>query len=364
MHILILSWRDIGNPNSGGAERATYELAVCWAKKGHKVRWLSSAFVGAKRSEVVEQIAITRYGRWWNIHLIAPFYYFFALRNWAHVVIDQVHFFPFFSIFYAGRKTVLFACEVATPLFPYVIPRLFVPLARRIEQFYFRLYQSVPTLAISESTKQDLMRVGFHQHTITVLPLGVSPSLNNRRFTKEQQQTILYVGRLNRQKGADVALDVIQLVHKKLPQCQLWFIGTGSDTYQRKLEARVKRYDLKNITFFGYVSEEEKFKLMAKAHVLIVPSIHEGWGLVVSEAATVGTPAVVYNVSGLRDVVKQERTGLITQTNPESMADAVISLLKDVKRLKSYSQQAIKSSRQFSWDKTAEKALSILKQSV
>ena len=49
---------------------------------------------------------------------------------------------------------------------------------------------------------------------------------------------------------------------------------------------------------------------MAEAHVLLMTSVREGWGLVVTEANACGTPAVVYNVPGLRDSVRNEETGL------------------------------------------------------
>ena len=76
------------------------------------------------------------------------------------------------------------------------------------------------------------------------------------------------------------------------------------------------------MTFFGRVDEETKRQLMAQAHVLIVTSVREGWGLVVDEAAAVGTPSIGYNVPGLRDSV-DAAGGVLVSPEAAALADAL-----------------------------------------
>lgn len=77
------------------------------------------------------------------------------------------------------------------------------------------------------------------------------------------------------------------------------------------------------VTFFGRVDSDRKQDLVASAHVLVATSVREGWGLVVSEAAQLGTPAVGYDVPGLRDSVPAAG-GLLTGSNPSELASVLI----------------------------------------
>src|SRR5258706_15516364 len=96
----------------------------------------------------------------------------------------------------------------------------------------------------------------------------------------------------------------------------LWIVGRGDSVYIALLKEMLVLYGVADhVVFFGGVSEEKKLELMRRAHVLLHASVKEGWGLVVVEAASQGTPAVVYNVSGLRDSVKNGETGIVLKEN-------------------------------------------------
>ena len=108
------------------------------------------------------------------------------------------------------------------------------------------------------------------------------------------------------------------------------------------------------VTFHGHVSDEKKYSLIAKAHMILMPAVREGWGLVVPESNAVGTPAVAYDVNGLRDCVIHQKTGILTKNNTsEDLAHEAISLIHDKDRLEQLSIGAIEFSRQFTWDRSA-----------
>lgn len=171
MNILILNWRDIRNPNSGGAEILTHELAKGWVKAGNKVTLLTANFKNGKKSEAVDGINIIRLGRWWNIHFVAFFYYIFKLRKRTDIIVDEVHWFPFFAAVYAKKKTIALTCEVANKLFFTLFPFPVAYAFRLLEKVYLFLYKNVPALTISESTKKDLIKEGIRRDLITVLRL-------------------------------------------------------------------------------------------------------------------------------------------------------------------------------------------------
>jgi glycosyltransferase involved in cell wall biosynthesis len=169
---------------------------------------------------------------------------------------------------------------------------------------------------------------------------------------KEDVPTVAFVGRLKRYKLPDHAIEAFYEIRKKVPDAKMWVIGDG---YMR--EELEKKYsdNNKNIIFFGKTGNELKYDLMGRAHLLLVPSVKEGWGLVVTEANAMGTPAIAYNVSGLRDSVTNGETGLLTAENtPQSLANSAISLLKDKELLSKFSINALNFSRTFSWENTAD----------
>src|SRR5207237_10497208 len=93
---------------------------------------------------------------------------------------------------------------------------------------------------------------------------------------------------------------------------RLWLAGSGSDRYQRALADQAKRLNVADdVVFWGYVSEEEKRRLMTEAHALLMTSVREGWGLVVTEANACGTPAIVYEVAGFSESVRVETYGMV-----------------------------------------------------
>ncbi len=95
---------------------------------------------------------------------------------------------------------------------------------------------------------------------------------------------------------------------------------------------------------------------MSQAHLILVPGFREGWGLVVTEANAMGTPAVTYNVNGLRDSVRDGQTGILVKKNtPQSLAHASIALLQDQYTLNKLSLNALTFSKEFTWDNTADK---------
>lgn len=358
MNILILNWRDIKNPASGGAEILTHEIAKRWVQKGHKVTQVSTGFSNCQRREIVDGVKIIRLGKWWSVHFLAFFYYLFYLRKNVDIIIDEVHWYPFFAKLYASKKTILLACEVAEKLFFSLFPYPLAILGRFLEKIYLFLYKNTPTLVISPSTKEDLIKEGFKAKNITVLPMGLNIPSNTKIYPKEKKPTIIYLGRLCKQKGIEDALKAFEQVKKEISNSVLWIVGAGEKSYVKKLKNIAKQIS-EDIIFFGFVSEREKFKLLSKAHILIVPSVHEGWGLIVPEAGFVGTPSVVYNVGGLRDLVEKGQNGEIAEKTPEAMGQAIKKLLNDPVKYDKLQKGARKKAEIYDWDNTAEKMMQI-----
>ena len=144
-----------------------------------------------------------------------------------------------------------------------------------------------------------------------------------------------------------------------MPNSKLWVIGDG----YMKEELSSKK--IQDVTFFGKIDNKSKYEHLSRAHVLLAPAVREGWGLVVTESNAMGTPAIAYDVPGLRDSVKDGITGVLTKENsPESLAKVALSLLKDKDLLHRLSSNALEDARAFNWNNTADAFYKIIKDRV
>lgn len=99
---------------------------------------------------------------------------------------------------------------------------------------------------------------------------------------------------------------------------------------------------------------------MSRAHAILVPGIREGWGLIVTEANACGTPAIGYDVPGLRDSIQGSKNGILVEATTEKMAEEMINFISNNELQKKLSVGALDYSRQFSWDKSSKEVLDIL----
>lgn len=366
MRILILNWRDIKNPSSGGAEILTHEIAKRLVEMGNTVTQFSSGFEGGLKEEEVDKVKIVRRGhadaRYLikSVHFLAYLYYQKIFKGKFDVVIDEIHGIPFFTPFYVQEKKVALICEVADKIWDIQFSFPFNKIGKTIERSYFSFYKNILFITISRSTKKSLIKMGVKETNIYVLPMGITLPTKTKTYLKNSVPTLIFVGRLSKTKGVEDAIYVFKKIRKDLPHCNLWIVGRGEKNYERYLKNLALELGIKDgITFFGFVSDERKFELLGKSHVLLAPSVKEGWGLIVGEAGIMRTPSIAYNVSGLRDAIIDKKTGIIVD-NKDEMAAAVSILLKDEKTYKEFQKGTYNLSKSYDWNKTARSFLSLL----
>lgn len=361
MTILILNWRDIKHPLAGGAEISTHEHAKRWVRAGYKVIQFSSKVTGRKAEEIVDDIQIIRRGNHYTVHIYAFFYYLRHLRGKVDLVVDEFHFIPFFTPLYVKEKKLAFIHETAEEVW---FKNQFFPiniLGFLLEPLFFKFYKNMPFMTVSDSTKRDLIRFGINGSNIHVIHNGVKTI--NSRFPKEEVPTIIYLGRLAKDKGTEEAILAFYKIQKAFKRSKLWIVGREEKKgYMEELKDKVKDLRLaKKVVFFNYVSERKKFDLLKRAWLHIHPSIKEGWGLTVIEAASQGTPTVAYNVSGLRDSIIDRETGLLSNKTPEDLADKMLMLFKDKEALyERLSKNARIWSKKFNWSDSTKKSLILI----
>ena len=169
---------------------------------------------------------------------------------------------------------------------------------------------------------------------------------------------ILYLGRLKAYKRVRDLIDAFGPIRAAIPNARLVIAGEGDD--RKPLETyAAERGSVDGIEFHGRVLEAEatKMRLMQEAWVLGMPSSIEGWGIVVIEANACGTPAVAYDVSGLRDCVQQATVPACSQPIQPASPQPFAAILEDRTLRERLAREAHTWAQNFSWNQTAEVTL-------
>ncbi len=352
LKILWFNWRCWLNPEMGGAEVFTYENAKRWVKAGHEVTLFTSEFPNCKKEEVVDGIRVVRDGGKYSVYWRAKRHYkkHFSKENYD-VVVDEINTRPFLTPKFVnnGEKIVALIHQLAREYWFYETPFPMSHIGYHfLEKRWLRNYVEIPTVTVSESTKQDLLDLGFKQ--VYVVPEGLNFKPLSDVPEKESYPVVAYVGRLKKAKRPDHAVKAFRIVKEKVPEAELWIIGDG---YFRK---DLEKMATDGVRFFGGLSDEERRELVKRAWVLVNPSVREGFGLNVIEANALGTPCIAYDVAGLRDSVKNDGTGLLAEAGSvEDLANKLIMVLKDGKLRERLNRNALEFSRNFDWDMSARK---------
>ena len=366
MNILVLSWRDHKHPQAGGAEQVMHEHMKGWVGAGHKVTLFSSRVKGLSNKETFDGIEIVRKGdQYFGVKIAA---FFFWLRNKENYdfVVDQFHGLPFFTPLYVNKPKLAVLQEVAGKVwflneFPFPFNWIVGLIGYLFEPIIFLFYRNTHFMVGSESAKADLENVGIPGKNITIIPHGVVIKKLKRLPVKGKIKTVVFLGALTKDKGIEDALKTFSYL-AKLGNYNFWVIGKGGKGYEKYLLNLTEELGIKSkVIFWGFVSEVKKFELLAKAHLLINPSVREGWGLVNIEANAMRTPVVAYKSAGLIDSVKDGVSGLIIRKNtPQELTKTVINILTDIKRYQELREGAISWSKRFSWNISREKSLNLI----
>lgn len=354
LKILLYNLRDIKNPNHGGAEVFTHEIAKRWVHQGHKVTLFVSNFETGSENEIVDDVQIIRKGNMYSVFGAARKYYKDNLINRYDIIIDEYTFKPFLTPKFLKEPIIFLAHELAREKYFYELPPILSHICYYyLEPSWLNIYKNIDTVTVSNSTRSDLFKIGYKK--IHIVPEGINFDPIDKITNKEDKPTLLFVGLLKKSNLVDHAIEAFRKISKKIPDAKLWIVGRGPELdHLRRISRGL------NVDFLGYVSEEKKLEVMQRAHVLIVPAIREGWGLVVTEANACGTPAVGYNVNGLRDSICDGKTGILTEENtPESLAKSVLWLLENNETRSKLSENALEWSRHFSWENTSTEFINI-----
>lgn len=357
MKILWFTWKDVKNPYAGGAEIVNEELAKRLVKDGHEIIFLVRGFPGGKKEEMVNGYKVIRMGNYHTVYWEAYKYYKKNLKGWADLVIEEVNTIPFFCNFYVKEKSILFFHQLCREIWFHEMGFVKGLVGYVLESIYLLLLGNREVITVSESTKKDLNRFGFRRNKIKIISEGIEiEPVQNLDIKKFENPTMLSLGAFRPMKRTDHIIKAFELAKKELPDLKLVIAGDTVGVFAKKVLGMIENSSHKDsIECLGRVSKKKKIELMQKSHLIAVTSVKEGWGLVVTEANSQGTPAVVYDSDGFRDSVRHEKTGLICKkNNPENLSKKIKKIMADKDEYEKIRLNAWEWSKEISFEKSYE----------
>ncbi|MFW9863950.1 MAG: glycosyltransferase family 4 protein [Candidatus Thorarchaeota archaeon] len=154
-----------------------------------------------------------------------------------------------------------------------------------------------------------------------LIPNGVDTTTFFPARSKDDEQfNVLYLGRLDHQKGIDTLLEAIQFIENKVGDGIVFKIG-GTGPFREHVQRFVRNRP--NVQYLGRVPEEDLVQVYNSASVFAMPSRRETFGLVALEAMACGTPVVVSDIPGPRSFIEESFARKMPPTNPKLLADAI-----------------------------------------
>jgi len=356
MRILALNWRDIRSPEAGGAEVHLHEIMRRAVARGHSVTWVACAFAGGASEEVVDGIRVVRGGSWWNANFVLPRIAKRLLRDGSFdLVVEDINKIPFFMPMHTRLPVV----AVVPHLFGSTVFRetnpLFATYVLGWEALIPLVYRRAWFVAISPSTRDDLVRRGIAENRIDVVLCG----LDHGRYrllpsiARAEIPTVIHLGRARKYKAVDVVLKAFARVRGELNTARLVIVGDGPELSSLKqLAASLGLGDA--VTFTGHADGNTVVDLLNRAHVCVNASPKEGWGLTVVEANACGVPVVGSDRPGLLASIRDNESGvLVPYGDVDAFARGTVELIRDRALWNRMSAAGLAWAQSLTWERTA-----------
>ena len=357
MNVLLVNWQDRENPYAGGAELHLFEIFKRLAAGGHRIRLVCSGWRGAAQTTTIDGIEIRRTSGRNGFALAGRGAVRRAIaEERPDILVEDIN------------KLPLFLPSLSSLPFCAIVPHLFGatayqeaswPAATVVwlgERPLARAYRRAGVHAISESTRDDLVARGVRAERIRV----IHPGVDSDHFTpgapgaRASSPAFLYVGRLKRYKGVDVAIRALAVARRTRTDLRLEIAGSGD--YAPALQSLADRLGVSSaVTFHGFVSEAEKIRLLHQAWANVFPSPKEGWGITVVEAGACGTPSLASDSPGLRDSVRHGETGyLVRHGDEQGLADRMLELAAEPSLVEQLGMAARRFAEAHTWERSAQ----------
>jgi glycosyltransferase involved in cell wall biosynthesis len=355
--VLFLNWRDLGNPAAGGAEVYTEQIARRFARAGAVLTLFTSRYDDAPPYDWANGYLVVREGGRFGVYRAAARH----LRKHGHqydAIVDFQNGIPFFAPLWAPASIAILCVvhHVHQAQFNLYFRWPLNHLGRYLEgRATRRVYRGRPFVAVSSSTRAEMRRQLGLRGPVHIVPNGIA-ALPPSQVPRSPTPAIAVVTRLVPHKQLHLLVQAVPDLLRRWPDLHVVIAGTGQ--HRDNLVALVRGLGLQHaVSLPGWVSDQEKSDLLSRAWLTVAPSLAEGWGLTVLEANSLGVPAVAYDVPGLRDAVRDGRTGWLAPAGSDLAGPIGRALdeLHDPARARFFADQAKAWAARFSWDGSANR---------
>ncbi|MFD0901474.1 glycosyltransferase family 4 protein [Actinomadura sediminis] len=365
IRLAVVNWRDPWHPSAGGAERYAWEVARGMSGRGARVTYITARARGQARRERVEDVTFVRLGGRFTVYPLVLLWLLLHRRSFD-AVIDCQNGIPFFSPWVLPRRVPVFCVvhHVHDDQFGLYFPPWMAWIGRVLEGPVSRwTYRRHAFVVVSPSTlravRERLRWTGAAHivHNGTTVPDAAAVDAPGPRGDPD----LVCVTRLVPHKRLGLLLDLAERLAERRPGLRLHVVGDGPEA--PALAAGIAARGLTGVVVpHGYVSEEVKAALVARADLHLSTSRGEGWGLSVIEAAALGVPTVAADVDGLRDAVRDDVTGWLVPPGGDFLdtAERALKELDDPRRRAAVAAGCRAWAAGFGWDRTTARLAALV----
>lgn len=334
MRLLFLAGRDPAHPQAGGGDVQAWAWATWAAKRGDRVTYVCQWSPGLDRYAELDGVRILRLGRGFKLTLAAFRYYRKHRREYDLLYEDPIGAgrSPYMAPIWARVPVVAVWHQVTAKLLfamnPWPVAAA-LAVAERIVALAFRHCNLwVPS---EERAREVVRSLGFLEKNVHVISPTLPYSDSAMPAIHVRKRQILFLGVWRRYKAIDHLIRAFASAVEQVGDAELVIAGRRMDVkYERELRTLTEQLHLEDhVTFMPNVSEVEKRRLLATTCALVLPSLLEGFGIVVLEANALGTPAIV-STGVPAAAVRSGETGLrYKYGDVRGLAAAIEAILTD-----------------------------------
>jgi glycosyltransferase involved in cell wall biosynthesis len=355
------AWRDLDDSEAGGSELHADEIFSRWAAVGIDVVHRTST----RRARTFDRngyVVVQRGGRY------DVFARVIARQMWRRLArrrpsttatLEIWNGVPWFGPLWAPQRRVVWMHHVHRDMWSDVLPKPLDAAGRFLETRFAPMFYKRSTFAtLSESSADEIERIGIDRGQLTVIPPGVHERYTPDESVRSQHPEVVVVGRLAPVKRQRLALDALAAARSRVPELRVRLIGDGPD--RPHIAAWIAEHQAADwVTLSGRVSDDELVEAYRSAWLVVSASHAEGWGMSLTEGAACATPCVATDIAGHRGAAVDGTTGLLV-ADIADLGPAIAELLGQHDRRGAMARAAVGHAAGLSWTAVAARQLEVL----
>ncbi|MCJ7666242.1 MAG: glycosyltransferase family 4 protein [Actinobacteria bacterium] len=348
-------------PHIGGMENCVKEISDRLALKGHQVEIFTSDIGCKKRRRSSTDNLHIHYLRSWEMAhtAIIPSLFFKLLKIpkdfIMHVHIAQV-FIPEIVFLISKIRKIPYIAHIHADVEPSGKMGFLLPFYKKM--FLQKILNSA--LKIIVPTEDYISIIGkkytISETKIYEVPNGVEQKYFKSMSTKLQSPIrLLSVGRLCKQKNIPLLIQSFKLVIEKNHwNAELHIVGEGEE--KNNILNLIKKEKLeKKVLLHGTLRGKDLYSIYSSSDIFILTSRYESFGIVLIEAMASGLPIVASNIISVKNIIKNNITGLLVEQTPKDFAKAVEKLIGNSKLREKLIKNGLEEVKKYDWNKIVQK---------